>query len=180
MSILLDCCDVILRETLSLGITMEMITSSNLAMLTGIVGAITGISGSIMGYIAFRRSNIHKLSDRRVELCKLRNSTETACSELLELMSKALTSRLWTLNNHGALNSSTHQIYAEDHSVDLAKADDLSSKVPSEDTFYTPMKLLELEREIVKLDRIKVEIDSLNGKYQESISEDRNLNRKMD
>lgn len=159
---------------------MEIITPSDIAIGTGIVGAITGISGSVMGYIAIRRSNAIKKSDRRLEVSKLRNNAATACSELLKLMQKALTSRKWTFNNHGALNSSMCQLYEEEYAVDLAHAKQLSTRVPSEDTCYEHMNLLKLEREIVKLDRIKDEIDSLTRKYQESLEEDRNLNSKLD
>ncbi len=159
---------------------MELINSSNLALLTGFVGTLTGISGSIMGFIAYRRSNFHKLSDRRVEVYKLRNNTETACSALLELISKALASRRWTFNNHGALNSSMYQLYEKENSKDSSRAKELLSVVPTDDSIYDQMQLLELEREIVNLDKIKVEVDSLASKYQESIKEDRHLNSKKD
>ena len=146
---------------------------------TSYVAIVTGIAGSIMGYIAYRRSNENKKSDRRPDLHKLRNDLHFAARKLLEIFPQALQSRRSALNARGLLNSSITWNYTNEHSEDVKRAKELSSQIPPADTNYESITLQQLEQEWVRLDRIKSEIDDLRGKYQDSIQQDREYSRKQ-
>lgn len=141
-------------------------------MVTGIIGALTGIAGSVMGYIAYRRSNEIKKSDRRVDVHKERNQVHRAGEGLAELLSKALNSRRQALALAGRLNSGLEMRYTDEHTKDSGRAKELSSQIPPEGTNYNSMSLKQLEKELVRLDRIKIEIYDLRAKYQDSIQQD--------
>ena len=49
-------------------------------------------------------------------------------------------------------------------------------QVPPEDVNYNSMSLKQLEQKVVRLDRIKREIDELVSKYQDSIRDDEQQN----
>ena len=140
-----------------------------LAIVTGIIGTITGIAGLIMGYIAYRRSNEIKKSDRRLDVHKLRNDVHFAAKELLELLPKALLSHKEALSARGLLRSSIMEVYEAEHTKDLNHAKELSNQIPPEDTNYDSMNQQPLEQELVRLDRIRIEINGLLAKYQDSM-----------
>lgn len=156
--------------------SIESHWTSYVALATGIIGAITGILGSLMGYIAYRRSNEIKTSDRRLTLHELRNDAHFAAAKLLDLLPKALMSRRSELNRRGMFRSSVMDHYAEEHARDSKRAAELSQQVPPEDVNYNSMSLKQLEQKVVRLDRIKREIDELVSKYQDSIRDDEQQN----
>ena len=131
-----------------------------------------------MGYIAYRRSNEIKKSDRRLDLKKLRNDVHFAAKGLHELLPKALLFRKQALNARGLLHSSIMEDYEAEHTKDLIRAKELWSQIPPEDSDYDSMTLKQLEQELVQLDRIKIEIDELLAKYQDSMQQDSELIRK--
>ena len=125
------------------------------AIMTGMIGAFTGIAGSIMGYIAYRRSNEIKKSDRLLNLKKLRNGVHFAAKGLLERLPKALLSHKEALNARGLLRSSLMEVYEAEHTKDLNHAKELSTQIPPDDTNYVSMNQQQLEQELVRLDRIR-------------------------
>ena len=143
--------------------------TSYVAIVTGIIGALTGIAGSLMGYIAYRRSNEIKNSDRRLTLHRLRNDSHFAATKLLDLLPKALKLRQLELNRRGMFQSGAMIRYTEEHARDSKRVAELSEQVPPEDVNYDSMSLRQLEQQVVRLDRIKREIDELICMYRDSI-----------
>ena len=145
---------------------------SYVAIVTGSIGAITGIAGSIMGYIAYRRSNEIKKSDRRLDLHRLRNAAHITDTELSDILSRALLSRQSILNARGLFHSSMMERYRTEFEKDSERTRELSTQIPPEDVDYNSMSLQELEQEWVRLDRTKGRIDDLISKYRASIQRD--------
>jgi hypothetical protein len=58
-------------------------------MATGVVGAVTGIAGAIMGYVSFRRSITLKSLDMRLELGKALNNVHAGLSQIEKLIERA-------------------------------------------------------------------------------------------
>ena len=145
------------------------------AIMTGMIGACTGIAGSIMGYIAYRRSNEIKKSDRLLNLKKLRNGVHFAAKGLFERLPKALLSHKAALTARGLLLSRGMEVYEAEHTKDLNHAKELSNQIPPDDTNYVSMNQQQLEQELVRLDRIEIEINELLAKYQDSIQQDRRV-----
>ena len=142
------------------------------AIVTGTLGAVTGIVGSIMGYIAYRRSNEIKKSDRRIVLHQLRNEVQIAITELSALLPEALKSRKAILNARGLLHSSIMREFSLEHKKDAQLAEELSMQFPPETVQFDRMSLQEIEQELVKLDRTKGRINALLSKYRISLQKD--------
>lgn len=140
--------------------------------IAGIIGALTGIAGAVMGWIAYRRSNQIQASDRRLELHKLRNSTHVAAVGLVDLLPQALRSRRAVLNARGVLHSSMTQQFEEQHAADSARATELAMQVPSTDESFDASSMEEIEERIVQLHRTKEWIDELLRKYTAHMDED--------
>ena len=156
----------------SLRMQIEPHWMSYVAIATGIIGAITGIAGSIMGYIAYRRSNEIKRSDRRLNLHKLRNDVDIAGATLHDLLPEALESRKMMMHARGILHTGAMRRYTDEHTMDLKRATELSSRIPPEDVNYDSMSLQQLEQALVQLDRTKGQVNRLIDKYRDSIRED--------
>src|SRR3990172_4173107 len=62
-------------------------------MAAGILGAITGISGAVMGFVSYRLSRNIKVLDLRLELRKLINEIEVSLARLPGLLDYANQSR---------------------------------------------------------------------------------------
>ena len=146
------------------------------AIVTAIIGAITGIAGSIMGYVAYRRSNEIKKSDRRLDLHELTTDAQLAADGLLETLRQALKSRREGLSARGILHSSFMAQFATQHEEDSKRATELLNQIPTvaEDVDYDSMSLRQLEQEFARIYKIKGKIDQLNGKYRDSIEQDQN------
>ena len=136
------------------------------------VAIATGIFGSIVGYIAYRRTNEIKKSDRRLNVHKVRNDVHFAAKGLHELLPKALKSRKRVMNFRGLYQSGAMEVYRDEHKKDVNRAKELSSQIPPADTNYDSMNLQQLEQEWVSLDRIKSQVDELLAKYQDSLQQD--------
>lgn len=125
-----------------------------------------------MGYVAYRRTNETKKSDRRIDLHQLRNEVQMGITELFVLLPESLKSRKGILNARGLLHSSNMRDYSLEHKKDSQLAKRLSMQIPPETVTYDVMSLQEIEKELVKLDRTKGRIDALLGKHRTSIQRD--------
>ena len=130
---------------------------------------------SWIDYIAYRRSNEIKKSDRLLNLKKLRNGVHFAAKGLFERLPKALLSHKAALTASGLLLSRGMEVYEAEHTKDLNHAKELSNQIPPDDTNYVSMNQQQLEQELVRLDRIEIEINELLAKYQDSIQQDRRV-----
>ena len=116
-----------------------------------------------------------KKSDRLLNLKKLRNGVHFAAKGLFERLPKALLSHKEALNARGLLLSRGMEVYEAEHTKDLNHAKELSNQIPPDDTNYVSMNQQQLEQELVRLDRIEIEINELLAKYQDSIQQDRRV-----
>lgn len=125
-----------------------------------------------MGYVAYRRTNETKKSDRRIDLHQLRNEVQMGITEVSILLPEALKSRKAILNARGLLHSSNMRDFSLEHKKDSQLAKKLSMQIPPETVTYDVMSLQEIEKELVELDRTKGRIDALLSKYRTSIQRD--------
>ena len=142
--------------------------------ITGSIGAIAGIFGAIVGFIAYRRSNQLKKSDRCLSLQQVTNDAVFKGEQLLEILAKAFPSRMALFSLAGVPNSDILQTFEVQHQVDSNRAKELAQQITreAENTDYSAMSLHELEQGLVRIDKIRGEIDYLIDKYQKSIDED--------
>jgi hypothetical protein len=62
---------------------------SYVGVVTGLIGAITGVAVATMGFISYRRSGQMKAQDMRVELRKATNDLRTTVQNLIPLLESA-------------------------------------------------------------------------------------------
>ena len=158
---------------------MELQWTSYVAIVTGGIGAITGIAGSTMGYIAYRRSNQIKKSDRRLDLHSRRNDIESAYNELLDILPRAREAHRSITHPPGVSSSPKMDRFDTQLQQDGAVAGRMNVQLRSEGDDYSSMSLQELEDVLVRLDRIKHQLDSLVTKYRASIQEDQQRGREL-
>ena len=149
--------------------------------ISGLIGAVAGIFGLIMGYVAYRRSNELKKSDRRVDLHKITNDTRIAGEDLLELVKLAIRSRRAINNAIGMFHSGAMKKYESQHEADSRQATELFEQVAkrTKEPNYDAKSLRQLEQELVEIHRIKSEIDHLTRRYKESIQQDENQRHQL-
>lgn len=148
-------------------------------MWTGIIGAVTGVAGAIMGYIAYQHSKEVRESDRRLDLDKLRNAAHVAAVSLIELLPRALQSRKAVLNARGMFHSGLMQKFQEQYDRDFKRATELAGMVPNTETRFNSLTASELEKRIVELDRTKGWIDDLLNSYQAAMLEDEKMREEI-
>lgn len=151
---------------------MESNWSTYIGMATGIVGAVTGIAGLIMGWIAYRRSNQIQRADRRLELRKLRNSTHVAVVGLVDLIPAAHRSRRAILNARGVLSSSIAYEFEARVEKDTARAAELATQVPTSDVSFDVLSSDQIEELIIQLHRAKEWVDEMVREYEGYLTED--------
>ena len=154
---------------------MESNWVNYVGIVTGIIGALTGIAGSIMGYIAYHHSNAIKKSDRLLELEKLRNAVHIAAVGLTELMPKVLASRRAVMNARGVLNSSMMELFQAQYDKDISRVAELAGSIPKADVIFDSLSRVELEKQIIVLDRTKQLTDELVNVYQAAMVEDEKM-----
>ena len=139
-------------------------------MATGIIGAITGIAGAIMGYVSYRRSNSIKALDLRLELRKAVNEVELGLSKLKELLDYANQSRQRVTSATG--RSGAMEIWKKEFEEDKKKLKQISDNAPKSDTNYDELSPIHLESRLVAIHKLQGQITELTEKYNSSIKSD--------
>ncbi|WP_303903038.1 hypothetical protein [Thiohalomonas denitrificans] len=158
---------------------MNSNTIAYVGMWTGIIGALTGVAGSIMGFVAYRHSREVREADRRLELDKLRNAAHVAAVSLVDLLPRALQSRKAVLNARGMLHSGLMQRFQEQYERDLKRATELAGMVPNTQAAFGSLSVSALEKQIIELDRTKGWIDELLNTYQTAVAEDEKMREEI-
>jgi len=141
-------------------------------MATGVLGAITGISGAIMGYISYRRSNSVKALDLRLELRRAVSEIDADLSNLGKLMDHANKSRQRVAAATGRAQSGAMVLWDKGFAEDKAKLETLLGKAPSSSESYDSLSPTDLESKLVAAHKLQGEISQLKEKYHASLAAD--------
>lgn len=142
-----------------------------------IVGAVTGITGTILGILAYRQSSQLKSLDLRIELHKRRAEVEQLVGDLPDFISGAKQSR-------ERVNAATGRNSGFDRWADEATADASAARGLASALAEIPFELdgkshSELERWLVTAERVLAMAKTLQSKYADSIAEDDVLRREI-
>ncbi|MBI3571110.1 MAG: hypothetical protein HY082_08405 [Gammaproteobacteria bacterium] len=141
-------------------------------MATGIIGAITGISGAIMGYVSYRRSNSLKSLDLRIELRKAINVAQSDLQQLEKLIEYANKSRERVASATGKFKSGMMEKWKQEVEADKSAVKQLFQNVPAADKSYDDLTPKALESTLVEVHRHQVQIDKLSKKYDTAVRAD--------
>lgn len=139
---------------------------------SGIIGAITGVTGSILGYIAYRRTDQLKTLDLRLELRKSETILIADGKELVPLLDYAKKSKIAVSAATGMRNSGAISNWTSEWEADRTSAITLTEGLPSANGDYSVLSPTELETKLVQVHALQSVIDRLKKKYAESVSAD--------
>jgi hypothetical protein len=142
------------------------------AMAAGILGAITGISGAVMGYISYRRSNAIKALDLRLELRRTVNDIESCVSALPGLLDHANQSRQSVAAATGKFHSGAMEIWKQAFDQDMDTFKVLAEQAPSPDGRYDTSTPTELESQLVAAHKLRGKLNELHDKYTAALRAD--------
>lgn len=137
----------------------------------GYVGAITGIIGSVLGYVGYRQSGQMKAVDLRLQLGQAENQVRIALEHLPELMTLAKRSRTNVTSFSG--QTGALQAWNNSHEDDVRAGAQLAmdlSLVTSGD--YGSLTAVELAEKVIKLHELSLKASRLTEKYKSSLAED--------
>lgn len=151
---------------------MVEITSLSYAEVTGTIGSITGIAGTIMGYISYRRSGQMKALDLRLELRRKANELRTVVQNLPSLLAHAKQSRTRVASAAGQLKSGSLEQWLANWDTDISTANSLELEVPNPSSDFADLKHRELEARLVNVHSVYLKATQLSEKYNGALAMD--------
>lgn len=141
--------------------------------VTGIIGAITGPAGCVIGWISYRRSQQIKKLDLRLELRKQMSSVSADIEALPPLLERANVSRSAVSAAMGiGAQSSANQIWKSQLEKDITSVHDLVRELPDAEETYQRLRPLELENKLVAIHTLAARAAQLRNKYETALASD--------
>jgi len=144
----------------------------DVAAVTGIIGAITGPVGCLIGLVSYRRSQQIKALDLRLELRKHVSDIRADIEALPALMEGAQASRTAVLAAMGVLQSGASEIWKAALETDLKTVHALARELPDADETYQRSKPKKLENKLVEVHTLAVKVARLRDKYETALASD--------
>ena len=142
--------------------------------IAGAVGAVTGIAGSIMGYISYRRSGQLKALDLRLELRKSISDLSDELQELRGLLAHAKKSRVAVAAATGRTGSGAMQHWLAKFETDEKSIEPLAQAASKLNVDFSKSSHGELEAKLVEVHSQKATVTRLRLKYESTITDDNN------
>lgn len=136
------------------------------------VGMATGISGAIMGFISYRRSNSFKSLDLRLELRKSVNELHQKHSQLNDQIIYATKSRKAVAAATGNLGSGRTKLWEQQIEKDTNYLTDIQAQLPKKDETFIGLTTAKLESKLVEIHDIHGDLSRLIEKYASEIASD--------
>jgi len=137
-----------------------------------IIGGATGPAGVILAFAGYRRALAHRKSELRLVLHANRNAAEISSRNLMSLMPQVLGSRKAVMGARGLFYSGGMDSFQKSYGVDIERAGGLAKEIPSRSVNFSSLSQKELEYQIVLVDRVQRELDSLTNKYKNAFELD--------
>jgi hypothetical protein len=139
----------------------------------GIIGAITGPAGCVIGLISYRRSQKFKTLDLRLELRKQISNVRADVEALPALLEKARASRSAVRAAMGSgQQSGDNLIWKAELEKDLKTAQAMACELPDATETYQRSKPQKLENKLVELHALAMKVARLRGKYEKALALD--------
>jgi hypothetical protein len=145
---------------------------SYVAITTGVIGTLTGISGAVLGIMAYRRTNKVKEMELRLGLRKAANQADSDLRDLKELMPVAFKSHRHVASASGMLNSGAMQIWEKSYEADEGISRALFDRAYNLDSEFLELTANELEAKTANVHALQLEINKLTDKYKAVLATD--------
>jgi hypothetical protein len=143
-----------------------------LGAATGICGCITGIVGALLGIKAYRRTSRDKVLDLRIQLHRDVRELTLQGQQLLKTISFGLRSRAAVSSALGMALSGSTQIFSQEAVTDMTRTAELEQQLVGIDELTEPDNLAFLERRLVEVHGVGVELRQLKSKYGAALAQD--------
>lgn len=157
--------------------------TSYVGMGSGIIGAITGVAGAIMGYISYKKSSQNKALDLRLELKRSVANINSDFKILHGQMIDGDKSRMRVSAAIGTLGSGNMVRWKQELEADQATSKAIEKELPSENLNYDILDPKSLEEKLIETHKTHQKITILSQKYREAMKWDdeqrRNIQENM-
>lgn len=146
--------------------------TSYVAMATGVVGAIAGIAGSVLGIVSYRRTGVLRITELRLNLRQKANNLERDLSALGQLLPHAKKSRHRVAAAKGIFKSGAMQAW---NSAFEADAEALTALALASAPFrgdFMGLDWAALEGKLAEIHRLQLQVEGLTDKYRDSLKAD--------
>jgi hypothetical protein len=145
----------------------------DIGTVTGIVGAITGPAGCVIGWISYRRSQQIKTLDLRLELRKQVSGVRVDIEALPALLERARASRSAVRSAMGrGQQSGDNLIWNAELENDLKTVQALACELPDAKETYQRSKPQKLENKLVEVHALAAKAAQLRNKYETALASD--------
>jgi hypothetical protein len=152
---------------------MFSLPTFDIGTVTGIVGAITGPAGCVIGWINYRRSQQTKTLDLRLELRKQVAGVRVDIEALPALLERARLSRSAVRSAMGrGQQSGDNLIWKAELESDLRAAQALACELPDSKEAYQVSGPRKLENNLVEVHVLAAKAAQLRNKYEAALASD--------
>ena len=137
-----------------------------------ILGAITGVSGALMGFVAYRRSGKFKAMDLRLTLRKAQSTLQADANELPPLLEHAKKSRERVAAATGAFGSGATKHWLDAWNADFSALSELQDEVAAFQKDCSKYSHSALESELVMAHELQRKVENVRAKYQQALAQD--------
>jgi hypothetical protein len=148
-------------------------------LTSGVIGAVTGIAGSVMGYLSYRKTRDMKALDLRIELRRQESDAQTFFAGGVEFLKRANNSRRAVASANGFLNSGRMVQWDNQFAIDLECLSRLVAEIPQHGQTHERVSVGQLESKLVAMHTLKSEIGVVLDKYKSSLAEDDESRREI-
>ncbi|MCF8466947.1 MAG: hypothetical protein K9G33_06055 [Sneathiella sp.] len=145
------------------------LTANNIASAVAIL---TGIVGSITGIVSLIKVNKLKSLDLRMEHGRLQNIIQVRLDDINKLCEKADSSRKAIYSARGLTNSGSSEKWKAEILENKSKIGKLSEQFSKQKTVTSPLSIQNLEVRVIELHNIEQQIKFLTEAFKASIAED--------
>jgi len=125
---------------------------------TGAIGAITGVSGCVMGYISLHKANKIKKLDLRLELRKAIVEARISISLLSSCMENAKLSRQRMSSTSGGLHSGAMVAWMDEFDSNRSAAEELEKLIPDQNVDFNNCSPYDLESQLISIHEVQLKI----------------------
>lgn len=145
----------------------------DIGRMTGIIGAITGPAGCVIGWISYRRSQQFKTLDLRLELRKQLSGVRVEIGALPALRERAQGSRSAVRAAMGrGQQSGDNLTWKSELENDLKTVHALACEFPDAKETYQRSKPQKLENKLVEVHALAAKAAQLRNKYEAALASD--------
>jgi len=146
--------------------------TSYVGMVTGIVVAVSGISGAILGIISYRRTTKTKQLDLRLELRKSLNETASLTDGIDNFIRSVYQSHERVMAMHGLRNSGAWEIWDREYDDDKRVLHLLLAQAPAQDEDFSKLSAEDLEARLIRAHKFQGNVKKIREKYKAVLDED--------